>query len=316
MTRVERAIIATARRQHGVISFHQVLHRGAGPDLVRRRVQSGHWRRLAPSVYCIGAAPRTFQQRCMVAVLSAGAGALLSHRTAARLWGIWPRRTVPIEVSIPRKRNHQRRGVVVHTSRDLDRAQATTIDGIAVTGLARSLLDLGAVAPGRVRKAVWDARRIHDLPWPELLQTVVDHGRQGRNGVGPLRAVVADHYGEISRDSDTEDLAYLLMRDSNRLPKPEAQVPVMCADGVEVTIDFGWPRWRAYLEVFGGPHVIDEDLVQLDLHRRNQIVLAGNALHIATGAKLKTHPDQFISDVATMLRQHGWDGTTGIWSHP
>jgi hypothetical protein len=244
----------------------------------------------------------------MAAVLTCGPEAGLSHRTAARLWGILPARSVPIEVSVPRSSQVRRRGVIVHRSRDLHLAGAATIDGVTVTGLARTLLDLGAVAPERVRSAVWEAQRVHGLGWDTLLATLVDHGRRGRGGVGPLRTVVSEHYGEAARDSTTEDLAYAILCDSGRVPRPLTQVPITCADGVEVTIDLGWPQWNAYVEVFGGHHLHDEDLFHLDLHRRNQIELAGHALLIYSGRLLRRQPDQFVNDVIAHLRLRGWPG--------
>ncbi|MDZ7678293.1 MAG: hypothetical protein U5K29_07055 [Acidimicrobiales bacterium] len=315
MSAIERAINALARDQHGVVAYRQITALGGTADLVRRRMGAGHWHRASFGVYRIGAAPKTLHQRFMVAVLSVGPDALLSHRAAARMWGIAPTGAVPIEVSVPRGgRNRSRRGMLLHATRDLDKAGATHIDGIPVTSLARTLLDLGGVEPSAVRPAMWEARRRHGLEWDELLATLVDHGRPGRDGIGPLRQLVAAHYGEVARDSRTEDHAFVLMRDSGRLPQPKAQVKVMCADGVPVTIDFGWPHLRCYLEIFGGPHFASEDLIQLDLHRRNQIELAGNALLIHTGRMLEQRPDQFVTDVAQMLRSSGWDGDPGVWS--
>lgn len=315
MSEIERAITALALDQHGVVAHHQIKALGGTADLVRRRMGAGHWHRASFGVYRIGAAPRTLHQRFMVAVLSVGPDALLSHRAAAHLWGIATRGAVPIEVSVPRGgRNRGRRGMLLHATRDLDKAGATTIGGIPVTSLARTLLDLGAVDPLAVRPALWEARRRHDLAWDELLATLIDHGRPGRDGIGPLRRLVAAHYGEVSRDSRTEDHAFMLMRHSGRLPEPEAQVKLMCADGVVVTVDFGWPHLRCYLEIFGGPHFASEDLIQLDLHRRNQIELAGNALLIQTGRMLEQRPEKFITDVAQMLRSSGWDGEPGVWS--
>ncbi|MFP4512272.1 MAG: hypothetical protein ACLFRV_04910 [Acidimicrobiales bacterium] len=315
MSTIERAITALALDQHGVVAHHQIKALGGTADLVRRRMDAGHWHRASFGVYRIGAAPRTLHQRFMVAVLSVGPDALLSHRAAAHMLSIATKGAVPIEVSVPRGgRNRSRRGMLVHAARDFDKAGATMIHGIPVTSLARTLLDLGGVDPGAVRPALWEARRRHDLEWDELLATLVDHGRPGRDGIGPLRRLVAAHYGEVARDSGTEDHAFMLMRDSGRLPEPKAQVKVRCADGVVVTVDFGWPHLRCYLEIFGGPHFASEDLIQLDLHRRNQIELAGNALLIQSGRMLEQRPDQFVTDVAQMLRSRGWDGAAGVWS--
>jgi hypothetical protein len=309
---LDRAIQRLARRQHGLVSRAQLEELGVTRYVARSRVRSGAWSVAAPGVFLVGPAPGTFAQRAMAAALSAGTAALASHRTAALLHGIIPRRAVPLEVSVPRAAQVRRRGIVVHRSTDLHLAGRVQVDGVPTTGLARTLVDLGAVEPTWVRTAVWEARRLHGVSWEELLAALVDHGRSGRRGVGVLRRIVAEHYGELARDSSTEDLAFAILRGSGRVPLPACQVPVVCADGVEVTIDFGWPEYRAYLEIFGGHHLHDEDLLHLDLHRRNQIELAGNALLIYSGRLLRRQPDQFVADVLALLRRRGWPGNRAV----
>jgi hypothetical protein len=251
---LDRSIMRLAQHQHGLIARHQLLGLGAHRLLARSRVRSGAWREMARGVHVVGAAPTTFHQRAMAAALTGGDRALVSHRTAARLYEIVPKRAVPLEISVPRPVQIRRAGVHVHRSRDLHLAEPSAFADIPVTGLARTIVDLGAVEPDLVRPAVWEARRVHGLAWEQLLGALVDHGRSGRSGVGALRPVVAEHYGEVGRDSTTED--------------------------------------HAYVEIFGGHHFHDEDLLHLDLHRRNQIELAGNGLLIYSGRLLSRQPDQ------------------------
>ncbi|QGG95641.1 hypothetical protein [Actinomarinicola tropica] len=93
------------------------------------------------------------------------------------------------------------------------------------------------------------------------------------------------------------------------VPRPEKQVRIVCADGVPVTADHGWPEHRVLLEVVGVDHLTNEDLMHTDLHRRNQIELAGYRLLVYSGRMLAARPDQFVLDVSRMLRAAGWDGT-------
>lgn len=308
MDELDRRASNLAAGQHGLITVQQAAELGGDRNLPRRRVASGHWRRCAPGVYVVGGAPATFEREVLAAVMAAGPGAVASHRTAARLWGLVPPSERILELSIPVRRRHVRTGVVVHRSSDLELGAITRIAGIPVTGAARTLLDLGAVAPGRLRRATWVAPRERATAWDVLLRTCVRHGRRGRAGVGALRALLAEHYGERTTDSTTEDLAFEILVDSGLVPVPEKQVVVTCADGVEVTVDFGWPRYRALLEVFGVDHLTNEDLAHLDLHRRNQIELAGYRLLTYSGRLLRRQPDQFVRDVALVLTAGGWSG--------
>jgi hypothetical protein len=297
----ELEVVNLARRQHGLITSSQLRTLAMPKDLAAARCRSGAWESLGRGLFLVGAAPQTFHQRCMAAHLRAGPDSLVSHRTAARLWGVGANGAVPIEVSIPRGRRHSAAGVISHTSGDLDLASSTTVHGLPVTGLARSLLDLGAVEPARVRRAVWAARREHGLGWDDLLTTLVRHAQRGRSGVGPLRRVLAVHYGEQGGDSATEDIAYAILVDSGLVPIPMRQYPVVCADGVTVTVDFAWPNRRALLEIVGVDHFTNEDLQHIDLHRRNQIELAGWSLLVHGGRNLRTRPDQLVIDCVRLL---------------
>jgi len=77
-----------AATQHGLITAAQCRDLGVTRSTIHRRVASAAWVREAPSVYRIAGAPRTWQARALAAVISAGPGALASHRTAAHLWGL------------------------------------------------------------------------------------------------------------------------------------------------------------------------------------------------------------------------------------
>ena len=302
----DHSIGAVASQQHGAFSLSQLREAGGNPSLASRRCREGRWQRCGSGVLRIVGAPETFEQRVMIAFLAAGPGSAVSHRTALRLWGIAGRQSVPIELSVAAGRGRSRRGVVFHRSRDLHLADIQWRSGIAVTGLTRTLLDLGGVAPDLVRPSVWAAMRTHGIGWDDLLRVLVAHSGKGRVGLAPLRQIVSAHYGDASGDSATEDLALQILVDSGRVPKPERLVPVICADGVTVTADLGWAEHRAYVEVYGVDHLTNEDLQHLDHHRANQLRLAGNELVTYTGRLLRRQPDQFVRDVEAMLRRCGW----------
>lgn len=307
MEALDRAIARLAAGQHGVIALEQVVELGGDARMAGRRCAKGVWSAPTRGVYVIAGSPATFEQRVMVAVLAAGPRAVASHRTAARLWGVAGRMSVPIEITVPSGRRSCLSWAICHRSRDLDVAGTTTIDGIPVTGLPRTLLDVAAVQPSRARTVLWRSMRTHDLGWDAVLQVLIDHQRRGRPGLSVIRSLVAKHYLAVAGDSDTEDQAYEILVDSGRVPVPDRLVPVVCADGVPVTVDLGWPGYDAYLEIWGVDHFRNEQVMQTDIHRENQVRLAGHALLVYSG-KMLERPDQFVRDVMAMLRSQGWDG--------
>src|SRR5262249_9693064 len=84
----EACVHALAARQHALVTRRQAIAAGLTADAVARRVRAGLWVVAAPGVSRLAGAPRSWPQRALAAVLSAGPGAVASHRTAAHLWGL------------------------------------------------------------------------------------------------------------------------------------------------------------------------------------------------------------------------------------
>jgi len=95
----------------------------------------------------------------MAAVLAYGKGAVLSHRSAAELWGLLRPQGGVIEVSIAaRSGRAQRQGVRLHRCPSLVAGTITQRHGIPVTTPARTIADLRGTVPPRLwRRAVRQA---------------------------------------------------------------------------------------------------------------------------------------------------------------
>jgi hypothetical protein len=136
---------------------------------IRRRVAAGILHPLhGGRVYAVGLDPLSVPGRYLAAVMACGSASVLSHRSAADLWGLRPNRRW-LEVTAVRGREGIP-GIRVHSSRLLAPQDFTVNDGIPVTSVARMLLDLSAV----VRE-------------PDLA-TAID--RAERSGIFDLAAVV------------------------------------------------------------------------------------------------------------------------------
>lgn len=75
------------RAQHGVLTRTQLLKLGISAKGVKHRVATGRLHPLAAGVYAVGRPGLTPHGRWMAAVLACGPDAVLSHRSAAELWG-------------------------------------------------------------------------------------------------------------------------------------------------------------------------------------------------------------------------------------
>ncbi|MGI8595310.1 MAG: type IV toxin-antitoxin system AbiEi family antitoxin domain-containing protein [Solirubrobacteraceae bacterium] len=134
-------------RQHGLANFAQARAAGMSSDQVQRRVATGAWERIHIGVYRSAEHPLTWEGLLLAATLALGPGAAASHRAAVGLWGLHGFRASIVEVSRPTPGRVACPGVIVHRAPDLAPAHVCMRRGVPVTRPARTLVDLGAVAP-------------------------------------------------------------------------------------------------------------------------------------------------------------------------
>jgi len=214
----EMAVAAMAARQHGVVSVGQLHNAGIEKSGISRRVRSGRLHRLHRGVYAVGHRADSHQRRWMAAVLACGEGAVLSHGSAAALWGFLRPIAGPIHVSVPTANGRvARAGIHLHRRPSLTSTQFTYRRGIPVTTAASTIDDLrGAVPPRWFRRAVRQA----EVAGVRLGPSVV---------TDRTRSDVEGDFLALSRRYD--------------LPVPEVNVRVG-----RWTVDFLWRRERLAVE--------------------------------------------------------------------
>ncbi len=128
-----------AGRQYGHITRAQLLDLGAPARTIGAWVENRRLIRVHPGVYAVGHAQDSPLAKAIAAVLACGPDAVLSHDSAAALWGIriWPTRP---EVTAPQER--RRPGIRSHRSQTLTRSDIRRRNGIRVTSPSRTILDI------------------------------------------------------------------------------------------------------------------------------------------------------------------------------
>lgn len=139
---LDRAIGALSQ-PHGHVSRAQLLRLGLSDGAIKARLRLGRLIRVHVGVYAVGYVRTDPVARAAAAVLACGPGAVLSHASAAALWGFRKRWPSSIEVTTATAR--RRAGIKVHRSGTLSRPDITRHRGIPVTTAVRTLIDL---APG------------------------------------------------------------------------------------------------------------------------------------------------------------------------
>jgi predicted transcriptional regulator of viral defense system len=271
------AVVAEiARRQHGAIAREQLLAAGLDGSAIARRIRARRLHRLHRGVYAVGHRAPSLERAWIAAVLACGEGAVLSHWSAARLWGMLPASSQagrPIDVSLPSQSGRKpRKGIRTHRCASLKPAMTAKRREIPVTNPARTIADLRPIAsPAEFRRMVRQAE-VQGL----------------RTGLEPRRKKTR---------SELEDIFLALCRQYD-LPTPEVNVKV-----AEREVDFVWPDLRFAVETdsYGfhrGQYAFEDD------HDRDLALrLAGLDLARLTFHQLTTRPDYCMGIVEKELKE-------------
>jgi very-short-patch-repair endonuclease len=230
-----------ARRQHGVVSRRQLLAAGLSRDAVRHRVERGRLYRVRHGVYAVGRRQLTRHGYWMAAVLSCGPGAVLSHQSAAALWGLEDSESL-VTISLPSPKQYRGKGLRAH-SVELAPGDIRRRLGIPLTAPARTLIDLATVTSAKRLEAAVNAADRLDLIDPERLRDELAV-RPGLRGVPALRTLL-DRRTFALTDSELERRFLRLARRAG-LPRPQTGTIL---NGFKV--DFHWPDLGLVVETDG-----------------------------------------------------------------
>jgi transcriptional regulator with AbiEi antitoxin domain of type IV toxin-antitoxin system len=259
--------------QHSVITWNQLLDAGGTPAWVKEQIRSGQLIRLAPRTYRFNGAPRNWKMRASAAVLSARAPTLISHRSAAWLYGIDEHQPGVIDITVPRhRRPRPRPGVQFHESRQFDVATDTAAvrDGLPVTGVARTILDSCSVVPGL----------------PERLD-LFDEARRQKLVAWAAGTKFARRVG--------------LLLESSGLPTPVYEHPVPHPEG-KYFIDLAYltPR-KVAVECIGKIGHDFERAFEMDPVRRNRLQLQGWIVIEVTWRRFVNAPESVVAEILQAL---------------
>ncbi|MBU3690274.1 MAG: DUF559 domain-containing protein [Actinobacteria bacterium] len=249
-----------AARQFGVISRHQAEELGVSKRVWYRLVDNGLIVPIHRGVGVLFGYEATRRQKMMAATLWVGRDAIVSHRSAGELWGIWNADSDdPVDVIVPGRRGlPSLSGVVPHSPRDVDELAPVRHEGLRVTTPVRTLLDLAGVAPHAVSSVVERMLMSGLITRQRIKAAVARHSKQGRAGIGPLRELLATW---PYADKPVESVLELRMQRvlGGYFPDFDTQIPVG-----SYRLDIGWPLWKVAVETDGwGKYESREDFSRL-----------------------------------------------------
>jgi Transcriptional regulator, AbiEi antitoxin/REase_MTES_1575 len=282
-----------AERQHGVVSRRQLLAIGYSDAAITRAAGAGRLHRVHRGVYAVGYRRLSRRGHCLAAVLACGAGATLSHSSAAWLWGLIPNWPATAHVSIP-SRGKSRHSIRVHHAPALTDGDRSLRDAIPVTAVPRTLLDLSSLLPSRqLDRAIErsDQLGLFDLRAVEVLLART----AGHPGWGRLGHALATYREPAFTRSELERRFLDLVREAG-LPVPSANAFVA---GYE--IDMYWSGERFAVELNGYEYHRTRAAFERDRLRQEELKLAGIDSIRITARRVERDPESVVTRLATLL---------------
>jgi Transcriptional regulator, AbiEi antitoxin len=285
-----------AEQQQGVVSIRQLERKlGYSRKAVQRDVASGHLHPLYRGVYAVGHRLVTAHGRCLAAVLTCGPDALLSHRSAAWLWGISRYGPAPLHVTSPLPRK-PRPPIRLHHSRILTEADRAIEKNIPVTALPRTLLD--CATDSRFSQLQRMLERSEELKLFDLgpVEELLDRSR-GHAGWGRLRRAIALYQPIPFTRSGFERRFFEAVLKAG-LPRPATN---FVAAGFE--LDVYWPEHRFAVELDTYATHGTNAAFERDRFRDEDLKLAGIEMTRVTDVRFHREPEAVLERVSALLAQ-------------
>jgi hypothetical protein len=241
---VDEILLSRTLRSQGY--QHEELARMLRDGTLRRIRRGAYVHTVADGEQSVDAKHR----RLVLATLpQLSAAAVVSHGSAALLHGLptWPEATARVHVTRDRRTGARRRSVVEVHSAPLDPADISVVDGLAVTSLTRTVLDLARTLPWEQAVAAGDRALAIGLTQAELSDGL--QRMQGWQGIRSARRAV--DFLDVRSESAGESVSRVRIYEAG-LPAPVPQLEIFDSSGRFIArVDFGWPEQRTVGEFDG-----------------------------------------------------------------
>jgi Transcriptional regulator, AbiEi antitoxin len=247
-----------AARQSGAFTGAQARKAGLSPTQIKYRVRTGRWIRTGRDVFVLAGTRDTWQRRAMIACLSGPAGTVVSHLSAAAVYGLAQAPEEP-HVTIPRDGSgHRISGARVRRA-DLRPADKALKDRIPCTSAVQTVIDCAEVLdPGTLCDLV-DTALCRKLMQPSRLIRGAEAAwrsarRSRRAALGRLLEALEIWRCGAPPGSPPEAKLQRRLKEWG-FPPAQRQVEVYGKDGrLLARADLGIVEWKVLLEYDSDEH--------------------------------------------------------------
>ena len=254
-------------------------------------------------MFAVGPLPLSPNGTLMAAALACGEGAVVSHHSAAFLWGLADSLGA-VEITVPRDRHPERQGIRIHRSvrpPTSSPADFRTRHGIPVTSPTRTLLDVALlVSERRLERLVNEADKL-ELIGADRLRSELE-GRSGEPGVRALRRLLDRDSFQLT-DSELEREFLRLVKGAG-LPLPLTGRRV---NGF--VVDFFWPEHGVVVETDGLRYHRTAASQARDLERDQAHQRAGLLPPRFAHSQVRHSPDAVVATLSAALERRGYSAS-------
>jgi elongation factor P len=278
-------VARVAAGQWGVLSLDELFSCGLSRTEVKVRVRKGRLHPIHRGVYAVGHRKLPLEGRFLAAVKVCGPTAVLSHHSAAALWGFMPWEERHPEVTVLGTAPRAHPGLRIHRTTRLYLDDRSRHRGIPIASPARTLLDLAATLDHRpLRAATRRAQSLHRVNVRQLAATLARHER--RRGAARLAQIIAR--GPAPTRSELEDVVLDLILRGGHV-HPDVNVPYY-VEGRRTVPDFRWPEPRLVVEADGAAWHDNQLSREDDAERQALLEAHGERVLRVTWAQAITRP--------------------------
>jgi len=234
----------------------------------------------------------------MAAVLACGEGALLSHRSAARMWGVLSPAGEWVHVTQPGTRVN-RDGIISHRG-FVAGDERTVVDGIPVTSPFRTIFDLAAVAPIREVERAFHEAEVRGLTDRVSLPVLLERYPR-RRGTRNLRALLESSEPIGFTRNDFEE-AFLVLVDAYGIRRPRMNAD-LSVRGRFFQVDALWEAEKVVVELDSRAVHGTRKRFESDRQRDRILVAEGYRIVHVTWRQLQKEPDAIVADIRASLGQ-------------
>lgn len=286
---MERQIAALAARTHGVVTRAELLDAGITDAEIKHRLATGALIREYLGVYRVGHRAPSVRATYLAAVRASGHGALLGGRAAAYLYAVLkgePPKPEVLTVTYRRVTGLRTRRV------RLDPRDATRYDGIPITTVPRTIVDLAAaLAPDELARVVHEAG-IRYRVTPDAVEAVLAR-RPNSRGAAKLRRVL---WGDVRVTLSRLEARFLELLDEERLPLPDTN----CRAGGR-RVDCRWPEHRLTVELDGYRFHSSRHAWEQDRRREREAHARGDDFRRYTYGDVFEEPELMLAELRALM---------------